>query len=110
MSAPKIQFDGRLVGDAASSPRATGAPGHDQTFEADVVVVGGGGSGLAAAIEAARAGRSVIVLEKNPRTGGSTGWSVGSITATRTPDQRRSGITDDPQHHFEDMAKFAGAS
>jgi succinate dehydrogenase/fumarate reductase flavoprotein subunit len=79
-----------------------------RTVETDVLVVGGGGSGLAAAIEAARLGRSVILLEKNPKTGGSTGWSVGSITATQTPDQRRLGITDEPQHHFEDMAKFAG--
>lgn len=90
------------------SPQA-GVLANMQIFDADVIVVGGGGSGLAAAIEAARAGCAVILIEKNPRTGGSTGWSVGSITATRTPDQRRSGISDDPQHHFEDMAKFAGA-
>jgi len=79
-----------------------------RTIETDVLVVGGGGSGLAAAIEAARAGRRVVLLEKNEKTGGSTGWSVGSITATRTPDQQRKGITDDPQHHFEDMGKLAG--
>lgn len=79
-----------------------------RTVETDVLVVGGGGSGLAAAIEAAAAGRQVVLIEKNPRTGGSTGWSVGSITATRTPDQRRKGIADDPDAHFEDMARFAG--
>ena len=47
---------------------------------ADVIVVGGGGAGLAAAAEAARMGRSVILLEKNPQTGGSTSWSVGSAS------------------------------
>jgi succinate dehydrogenase/fumarate reductase flavoprotein subunit len=77
--------------------------------EADVIVVGGGGSGLAAAFEAARLGRSVIVLEKNPRTGGTTSWSVGSVTATNTPHQRRSGIQDSPQEHFDDLALHAGA-
>ncbi len=76
--------------------------------ETDVLVVGGGGSGLAAAIEAARAGRKVVLLEKNTKTGGSTGWSVGSITATRTPDQFRKGLDDNPQHHFEDMSTLAG--
>jgi succinate dehydrogenase/fumarate reductase flavoprotein subunit len=81
-----------------------------RTVHTDVLIVGGGGSGLAAAIEAARAGRHVVLLEKNPTTGGSTGWSVGSITATRTPDQLRRGIDDSPEHHFEDMAKFAGPS
>ncbi|WP_137389902.1 FAD-dependent oxidoreductase [Rhodoligotrophos defluvii] len=82
-----------------------GAPGE---AAADVVVVGGGGSGLAAAISAAECGRSVILLEKNPHLGGSTRWSVGSITASGTPHQRRHGITDTPQAHFEDMGKFAG--
>ncbi|HUP96037.1 MAG TPA: FAD-dependent oxidoreductase [Burkholderiales bacterium] len=77
--------------------------------EADVVVVGGGGSGLAAAAEAARVGRGVILLEKNPQPGGSTSWSVGSVTATNTPHQKRAGIQDSPQEHFEDLAAHAGA-
>ena len=76
--------------------------------EADVIVVGGGGSGLAAAWEAAQLGVRVIVLEKNPHTGGSTSWSVGSITATGTPHQRRAGIRDSPDEHFEDMSLNAG--
>lgn len=76
--------------------------------EADVIVVGGGGSGLAAASEAARRGRSVIVLEKNPHTGGTTSWSVGSITATNTPHQKRAGIVDSTDEHFEDLGLHAG--
>ena len=69
----------------------------------DVVVVGGGGSGLAAAIEARELGRSVVLLEKNPTLGGSTARSIGSVTATNTPHQRRKGILDSPDHHFEDL-------
>lgn len=76
--------------------------------EADVVVVGGGGAGLAAASEAARLGRSVILLEKNPELGGSTALSVGSISATCTPEQIRCGIKDSPQEHFEDLELLAG--
>ncbi|HJS39303.1 MAG TPA: FAD-dependent oxidoreductase [Burkholderiales bacterium] len=74
----------------------------------DVVVVGGGGAGLAAAIEARAAGRSVVLLEKNAELGGSTAWSIGSITATGTPHQRRRGIEDNPQDHCADMPGFAG--
>ena len=76
--------------------------------EADVIVVGGGGAGLAAASEAARLNRSVVLLEKNAHTGGTTSWSVGSVTATNTPHQRRAGIQDSPQAHFEDLALHAG--
>jgi succinate dehydrogenase/fumarate reductase flavoprotein subunit len=76
--------------------------------ETEVVVVGGGGAGLAAASEAARLGRRVVLLEKNPRLGGSTVWSVGSVTAINTPHQRRAGIRDTPDEHFEDLARHAG--
>jgi len=74
----------------------------------DVVVVGGGGSGLAAAIEARAAGASVVLLEKNDRLGGSTAWSVGSVTSTQTPHQQRAGIDDNPHDHWADMPGFAG--
>ena len=76
---------------------------------ADILVIGGGGAGLAAALEAAQLGRKVILLEKNPETGGSTSWSVGSVTATCTPHQRRAGIADSADAHFEDLGKHAGA-
>ena len=68
--------------------------------EADVIVVGGGGAGLAAAAEAARMGRSVILLEKNPADRRLTSWSVGSVTATNTPHQKRAGIKDQPAGAF----------
>ena len=73
----------------------------------DVIVVGGGGSALAAAAEAARFGRSVLLLEKNEKLGGTTMRSVGSITATNTPHQRAAGIKDDLEAHYQDMALFA---
>ncbi len=78
----------------------------EETF--DVIVVGGGGSGLAAAIEANAVGAKVVLLEKNEKLGGSTAWSIGSITATGTPHQIRRGIVDRPQDHYADMPLFAG--
>jgi succinate dehydrogenase/fumarate reductase flavoprotein subunit len=73
----------------------------------DVVVVGDGGSGLAAAIEAARFGRSVVLLEKNAALGGMMIRSVVSVTSTYTQLQRAKGLHDIPQADFEDMALFA---
>jgi succinate dehydrogenase/fumarate reductase flavoprotein subunit len=75
----------------------------------DVVVVGGGGTGLAAAIEARAAGRSVVLIEKNPMLGGSTAWSVGSISVSATAHQLAKGIADSPAEHWRDMALFNGA-
>jgi fumarate reductase flavoprotein subunit len=46
-------------------------------MEADVVVVGSGASGLAAALEAAQAGASVIVFEKQPSLGGTSNFFEG---------------------------------
>lgn len=77
-------------------------------IETDVLVVGGGGAGLAAAAEAAAAGARVLLVEKNADLGGSTAWSVGSISATRTPLQKAAGIADDPDAHFEDLELLAG--
>lgn len=77
-----------------------------ETF--DVVVIGGGGAGLSAAAEAARFGRKTVLLEKNAALGGSTAWSVGSISATNSPHQLSKGILDTPDDHFEDMEVLAG--
>ena len=81
-------------------------PPDTATF--DVIVVGGGGSGLAAAIEARALGCAVLLLEKNAQLGGSTAWSIGSVTASCTPHQARQGIADSPAEHWRDMAGFNG--
>jgi succinate dehydrogenase/fumarate reductase flavoprotein subunit len=78
-------------------------------IETDVIVVGGGGAALAAASAARSAGADVILLEKHTQLGGSTAWSVGSVTATQTPHQRKAGIVDNPQDHLEDLKLFSAA-
>ncbi len=76
-------------------------------MDADVVVVGGGSTGLAAAIGAAAKGARVVLLEKNPQLGGTSARSIGTIAATQTADQRREGIVDSADAHFEDMGRFS---
>ena len=72
----------------------------------DVIVVGGGGSGLAAAVSATENGASVLLLEKQPQLGGTTGIAVGSFTANRTTFQQKAGVEDNPDDHEEDASKF----
>ena len=45
-----------------------------QEFETDVLVIGFGGAGASAAIEAHDAGAQVIILEKMPQPGGNHYW------------------------------------
>lgn len=47
-------------------------PQADETWDADVLVMGGGGAGFAAAINAAEAGAKVILIEKSSVLGGNT--------------------------------------
>jgi fumarate reductase flavoprotein subunit len=70
----------------------------NQDTNADLVVIGGGGSGLAAAVTAAEKGAgSIFVLEKRGATGGTSAMASG-IFASESPAQRRQAIianTDD---------------
>ena len=76
----------------------------------DVIVVGGGGSGLATAVSASEHGASVLLLEKRPELGGSTGIAVGSFTANRTRMQQAAGVEDSLDAHAEDAGKFPPAA
>jgi fumarate reductase flavoprotein subunit len=68
--------------------------------DCDVLVVGGGGAGMAAAIEAADAGASVVLLEAGPRPGGSTALSGGVFYAAGTSIQRAAGVEDDVERMY----------
>ena len=75
----------------------------------DVVVVGSGFAGLAAAIEAYNARAAVIVLEKMNAPGGNSIISDGGIAAAGTEMQKKLGIKDSPDLMYRDMLK-AGLS
>lgn len=73
----------------------------------DIIIVGGGGSGLAAAVSAAEHGANVVLVEKQSVLGGTTGIAVGSFTASQTRFQARNRIDDSPESHNEDAGQFA---
>lgn len=56
-------------------------PAKEESYTADVIVIGAGGSGLAAAVSAHQNGASVIVVEKLGMVGGSTIFSGGAFNA-----------------------------
>lgn len=69
----------------------------------DVIVIGSGFAGLAAAIEAKKAGAETIVLEKMPTAGGNSIINGGILTATGCPQQLKHGIKDSPELLAKDM-------
>lgn len=71
----------------------------------DVVVVGAGMAGFAAAISAAERGVSVLLLEKMPEYGGSTAWSGGAFSFAGTEQQAALGIQDSNELLRADLAK-----
>lgn len=82
---------------------------EDLTLDADVVIAGAGAAGLAAGVEAARAGAKVIILEKQGVTGGATTRSGGKLLAAGTKWQTKQGYEDTPQAMFDYMKTMAGA-
>jgi len=52
--------------------------------DTDVIVIGGGGAGMCAAIEACDAGARVLLVEAGARLGGSTALSAGVYYAAGT--------------------------
>lgn len=73
------------------------------TTDVDVVVVGAGGAGYAAALTAAEAGKNVVLLEKLGIVGGDTILSGGAMAVPNNWFQKRDGIEDSVEKMAEDM-------
>ena len=68
---------------------------------ADIVVVGAGGSGISAAVKAETLGKKVILIEKMPTIGGATVLNAGTLIATGSKYQR------DVMHETKDSPELA---
>lgn len=66
----------------------------------DVVVIGAGGAGLAAAVSAHQNGAKVLVLEKMPMVGGNTIRSGAAYNAVDPKRQSAQGIEDSIEKHY----------
>lgn len=81
-------------------------PAAAQEADADVVIIGAGGGGLSAALEAVNQGAShVIVLEMTARTGGALNYTSGSMSAAGTIIQKEEGIEDSVESYIADIMK-----
>ncbi|MBM4391166.1 MAG: FAD-binding protein [Deltaproteobacteria bacterium] len=94
---------GGSVTDSTSDSGGLPAPIAD----ADVVVIGAGGSGLAAGVAAMQAGASVIILEREPNQGGAS-VHAGNFLACGTRWQAEAGVTDSPELCLAEWDAFTG--
>ena len=78
----------------AGSTVAVASPKQKWDEVVDVIVIGSGFAGLAAAIEAKKAGANVVVLEKMATFGGNSIINGGILTATGCPQQKLHKIED----------------
>lgn len=98
----KVAAAGAVAGTVTTAAHAMGSDGvkWDETWE--VVVIGAGGAGMAAAVKAAQAGaKKVVVFEKMNFTGGNTLVSQGFINAADPVRQPKQGIEDSPEKHMK---------
>ncbi len=79
-------------------------------FETDIAIVGAGGAGMAAGIEAREAGARVTAFEIAAEPGGASIISGGGCLIVDSPLQRERGIEDSPDLAFDDWMKWGGPS
>ncbi|NUK00198.1 FAD-binding dehydrogenase [Streptomyces lunaelactis] len=79
-------------------------------YDADVIVIGAGLSGLVATAELVDAGRKVILLDQEPEQslGGQAHWSFGGLFFVDSPEQRRMRIKDSRELAYQDWLGTAG--
>jgi 3-oxosteroid 1-dehydrogenase len=80
------------------------------TATTDVLVIGSGAAGLAAAIAARRTGAAVEIVEAAPLIGGTTALSGGLVWTPGNRLQAALGIVDGPERAFEYLTSVYGAS
>lgn len=96
--------DALLVASEEESEKA------EETLDADVVIVGGGASGMTAAIRSAELGLNVILVEKTASLGGAVALSGGNQVVMGSQMQKDLGVTDDSVESMVEDFKANGAN
>jgi hypothetical protein len=86
------------------------ANGQDEVHDCDVLVVGSGAAGMAAAVTARHRGLDVLMVEKEPRFGGTTARSGGWLWIPGTSLARDWGIVESPDQARTYLRHEAGNS
>ena len=105
-AAGALGLSGALAGSAAQAMPTERPKKFDEDY--DVIVVGAGGAGLAAAAHAAEKGLRVLILEKMAFPGGSSAICGGGSLVVGTELQKRAGEKDSNELLFKDIIQTGG--
>ena len=83
-------------------------PQTDPLLSVDVVVIGGGPAGMAAAIEAHSLGADVLLLEREAMLGGAAVYAAAAMMFSGSPIQADAGVTDSPESLLADWSGMTG--
>ena len=75
---------------------------EQKTIDTEIVIIGAGGAGMAAAIMLKQAGKDFVILEKMPYVGGNTTKATGGMNAAETHYQKEQGIEDSVELFYSD--------
>ncbi|MDO5531224.1 FAD-dependent oxidoreductase [Sutterella sp.] len=98
---------GLIAGGCAVIPTVLTGCGGPERESADVVIIGGGNAGLAAAVAAAEKGADVVVLDKGSGIGLNMHSDRGLFASSSGPDGRPT-PGDSVDRHFADTVRSAG--
>ena len=118
VSAQSIEIDGVAGATITSNAIKTAVdvaingrtPIQVEDTETDVVVIGAGGAGLAAALRAAENGARVIVLEKQAHFGGNTAMTGLKFGCSNSSVHKAEGKTQTVEDHFDYYRAKASAT
>ena len=74
----------------------------------DAIIIGAGGAGLTAAIQAHELGLKVAIFEKNSDLGGNTNRASSGMNASESLVQIKQGIIDDKEDFYRETLKGGG--
>lgn len=90
---------------AAAVMACFGTAGAAEDINVDIAVIGAGGAGLSAAVQANELGAKVVVVEKMAMVGGNTVRAAGGLNATETALQKAKGTKDSVEIMYFDTMK-----
>lgn len=97
--------DNKETDSTSGASQASYTPIDELKDQYDIVIVGAGGAGMTAALEAKANGMNPVIFEKMPVAGGNTLKASSGMNASETKFQKEQGINDSNDAFYEETLK-----